>query len=168
MTLRTVIDLIPNKSTRILDFAASTGLFGKLLHDNGYTNIDAFDGSSVCMEQARKRNVYKNFIVEFVSDARLSIDDDSYDALICYGGMAKNHLPISVFSEWIRCVKPGGYIINAFRMKWLKDAPTYSKGKLEAEIERLEKEKKWKFIRREMTNDEDPDKVVIKFAHQVC
>ncbi|XP_033109292.1 uncharacterized protein LOC117110635 [Anneissia japonica] len=166
LTISGICALIPNKSSRILDFAAGTGLFGKILHSNGYTNIDALDGSALSIEQAKNENIYTKLMVEFVEDKGLSIDNDSYDALVCYGGFAYNHLPVTVLSEWIRCVKPGGYIINSFRIKWMTNCPMYNEGKLETEMERLEKEKKWTLISKDVT-DADDDTCVVMYVHQV-
>ncbi|XP_071960925.1 methyltransferase-like protein 27 isoform X2 [Antedon mediterranea] len=167
LTIDSVLKYIPDKQTRALDFAACTGLFGEQLHKYGYTNVDAFDGSAECIEECKKKNIYTNFLVEFVSDKQLHIPDDSYDAVVCVGGFSKNHLPISTFSEWVRILKPGGYSINSFRLKWLTVEPMYNEGKMLAELERLEKEGKWKCISREEDNEKEEDKRFVKYIHQV-
>ncbi|XP_071960875.1 methyltransferase-like protein 27 [Antedon mediterranea] len=167
MTVITMNELIPNKASRLLDFTACTGLLGVQMQKAGYTNIDAFDGSQKCIEECKSRKVYTNFMVEFVGEGPLNIANDTYDAVVCNGGFARHHLPLSVLREWIRIVKPGGYIINTFRNMWLTDEPMYNEGKFEKEVESLEKEGKWKFISKQLTDPELYDKCFIKYVHEV-
>ncbi|XP_071961061.1 demethylmenaquinone methyltransferase-like [Antedon mediterranea] len=167
MTINALNELVPIKSSRILDFAACTGLLGVKTHRSGFTNIDAFDGSQNCIEECKRRDIYTNFIVEFVTDAPLSIASDTYDGIICSGGFALNHLPISVLSEWTRIVKPGGYVISAFRNKWKDIEPMYNDGKFDNELQRLEKEGKWTFVRKELSDPENYEKCYILYIHQI-
>jgi len=49
------------KNGRVLDAGAGTGLVGKFLSENGYSNLVAMDLSMGMLEQARKQNVYQEF-----------------------------------------------------------------------------------------------------------
>ena len=49
------------KEARVLDAGAGTGLVGMLLGKLGYTNLVAMDMSRGMLEEARKKNVYREF-----------------------------------------------------------------------------------------------------------
>ncbi|XP_071954386.1 uncharacterized protein [Antedon mediterranea] len=139
------------------------------LANSGYTNIDAIDGSASSIEVARKKNVYKNLYVQWIGgDNKMDVENDSYDALIIVGAFAFNHLKSDVFPDLIRVTKPGGYIVNNLRARWLKLEASYADGKLEADMEKHEKEGKWKLVERHVKEEEDSDQNVVTFIHQVC
>ena len=48
------------ESKHILDLGAGTGLCGEVLRNAGFENVDALDISSEMLEEARKKNIYKN------------------------------------------------------------------------------------------------------------
>ncbi|XP_071960932.1 methyltransferase-like protein 27 [Antedon mediterranea] len=169
MTVTTLNELVLDKNSKILDFAACTGLLGTKIHGIGYTNIDAFDGSHACIEECKKRDgTYTQFISEFVTDAApLSVATDTYDVVVCSGGFTINHLPISVLSKWIRIVKPGGYVINTFRNRWKDLEPMYNEGKFDNEVQRLEKEQKWTFVRKQYSDPENYHTCYVMHVHKV-
>ncbi|XP_033122193.1 uncharacterized protein LOC117121190 isoform X2 [Anneissia japonica] len=160
--------IVTDKSVRILDFAAGTGVVGELAMQAGFTNIDALDGSEKCLEIARGKNVYKNLITELVGDDQLKINEDTYDVVTCCGGFTLNHLTPTVIPEWIRITKPGGYIFNSFRHRWLNVDPTLKDGKLEKTIRRLEDEGKWKLIETTLRKGQANNTDSILFVHQKC
>ncbi|RWS17890.1 malonyl-[acyl-carrier protein] O-methyltransferase-like protein [Dinothrombium tinctorium] len=105
------------RDIKILDVAAGTGNVGKLLHDLGYTNIDALDGCKEMLNHAKKMNgVYKNFIISLVkADSKLPIEDNEYDSALISGATCPAHIDVDAYKEIIRIVKPGGII------GWIKE-----------------------------------------------
>ena len=48
------------------------------LYDAGYTNLDALEPSSKMLELAKKRNIYKRHMCEYLGPKKLDIDDGMY------------------------------------------------------------------------------------------
>ena len=49
------------KSRSVLDLGAGTGLCGQVLEEEGFENVDALDISREMLDEARKKNLYKNY-----------------------------------------------------------------------------------------------------------
>ncbi|XP_071954382.1 methyltransferase-like protein 27 [Antedon mediterranea] len=160
---------VKSKDARIFDVASGTGLVGEVLAGSGYTNIDAVDGSAASIEVARKKNIYTNLYVQWLGgDNKLNINNDSYDAIICVGAFAFNQLESDVLPEFIRVVKPGGYILINMRTRWLRLVSQFSDGKLEGDMAKLENEGKWKLVERHVKEEKDSEQNVVTFIHQIC
>ena len=102
------------KIARVLDAGAGTGLVGKLLAKQGYGNLVAMDLSQGMLEEARKKNVYREFH-QMVMGEPLDFAVDSFDAVISVGVLTVGHAPASSFDELIRITMPGGYIVFSLR-----------------------------------------------------
>ena len=94
-----------NKYTelRILDAGAGIGIAGKFLQDLGYTNFDALDISQKMLDEAKKLNVYKQFVCA------------THDALICFGTLTVGHVKPVALEELLRIVKPGKFCANMYK-----------------------------------------------------
>ena len=68
-TVEMVTKYVPTNA-RVLDAGAGTGLVGKLLADQGYTDLVAMDLSAGTLEEAGKKSVYREFH-QMVMGARL-------------------------------------------------------------------------------------------------
>ncbi|XP_071954236.1 methyltransferase-like protein 27 [Antedon mediterranea] len=162
---------VKSKDAWILDVAAGTGLVGEYLVDSGYTNIDAVDGSVASTEVARKKNIYKHLYVQWLGgDNKLNTNNEGYDALVCVGGFALNQLKSDVFPEFIRVVKPGGFIVINIRTNWLDREASYSDGKFERDMAQMETNRKWKLIEKylDIQQEESVNQDSVTFIHQVC
>ena len=74
----------------------------------GYTDLHALDISQEMLTEARKKNLYKNFICAPLSDQRIpEIETGEFDALVCAGVLVKGHVRSSAFGEMVRMVKSG-------------------------------------------------------------
>lgn len=105
---------LESKDARVLDVGCGTGLVGETLHRMGYENVDAMDYSSDMLEEARRKAVYKK-LSRADLNGKLSIADDSYDAVICVGTFTYAHVGPHAFDELIRVTRPGGYICFTIR-----------------------------------------------------
>jgi len=125
------------KEARILDAGAGTGLVGALLAKQGYDNLVAMDLSKGMLEEARKKNAYREFH-QMVMGEPLDYATDSFDAVISVGVLTVGHAPASSFDELLRITKPGGYIVFSLRPDVYRDSGFKEKQ------DALESEGKWK------------------------
>lgn len=94
------------KDSKILDLAAGTGLVGALLSENGYTNIDALDGSADMLVAANNCKCYQNIITHFIErDIPFPIENHTYDHIIMSGALC--HIDYESLPQIIRTCKPG-------------------------------------------------------------
>jgi SAM-dependent methyltransferase len=101
-------------SGRILDAGAGTGLVGFFLAKQGYQNLTAMDLSKGMLEEARKKNVYRDFH-QMVMGERLDYPDHCFDAVISVGVMTVGHAPASSLDELVRVTRPGGHVVFSLR-----------------------------------------------------
>ena len=92
---------------KIIDVGAGTGLIGVELHKLGYTDLHALDISQGMLNEAMKKNVYKNFICSSVSERIPEIETGEFHAVISGGSVMTGHVRASAFVEMIRMVKIG-------------------------------------------------------------
>ena len=108
------------KQARILDAGAGTGLMGEILVKLGYDDLVAMDLSCEMLEEARKKNVYREFH-QMVMGKPLVFAADSFDAVVSTGVLTVGHAPPSSFDELIRITRTGGYIVFTLRTDVYED-----------------------------------------------
>ncbi|MFC1939279.1 class I SAM-dependent DNA methyltransferase [Chloroflexota bacterium] len=129
---------VPN-AARILDAGAGTGLVGELLTRQGYSNLVAMDLSKGMLDEARKKNAYREFH-QMVMGEPLNYATDSFDAVISVGVLTVGHAPVSSFDELVRITKPGGHIVFSLR------PDVYWDSGFKEKQDSLESEGKWKLV----------------------
>ena len=102
------------KGARILDAGAGTGLVGQILYDLGYQDLVAMDLSRGMLEEARNKNVYREFH-QMVMGEPLNFGSDAFDAVVSVGVLTVGHAPASSLDELVRITRPGGYIAFSLR-----------------------------------------------------
>ncbi|MFC1977919.1 class I SAM-dependent DNA methyltransferase [Chloroflexota bacterium] len=112
---------VPKKESMILDAGAGTGLVGELLAKQGYNNLVAMDLSKGMLEEARKKNAYREFHQMMMGES-LNYATDSFDAVISVGVLTVGHAPASSFDELIRITRPNGYIVFSLRPDVYRDS----------------------------------------------
>lgn len=151
---------------RVLDVGCGTGLVGQELHKAGFTDLDGLDPSPGMLEKAVEKGVYRRFFNDCVDDRQLAIEDDTYDAIVTCGALAENCIPCCAFNEMIRIVKPGGYVVNVACEEHVRESEMYRD--LDAVMEGLEREGKWRKVKEEVFNDcLKDDRPGLVFVHQV-
>ena len=113
------IKYVPRKA-RILDAGAGTGLMGEVLVKQGCDDLVAMDLSQVMLEEARKKNVYREFY-QMVMEEPLAFGTDSFDAVVSTGVLTVGHAPASSFDELVRITRPGGHILFTLRTDVYED-----------------------------------------------
>lgn len=127
------------KEARILDAGAGTGLVGEVLVKLGYADLVAIDLSQSMLEEARKKNVYRQ-LHQMVMGEPLDFATNSFDAVVSVGVLTVAHAPASSLDELIRITKPGGYIVFTLHI----DA--YESYGFKEKLVALESEDKWKLV----------------------
>ncbi|XP_021375851.1 Williams-Beuren syndrome chromosomal region 27 protein-like isoform X1 [Mizuhopecten yessoensis] len=135
------------QNVRILDVAAGTGLVGELLAKKGFSDIHALDPSEGMLELAKRKQVYKTFLNEYLTEDKLPVPDSFYNCVTSSGGMGDGHIPCEALYEIIRIVKSGGYVVIAMREEYLYNVPEY-KDRLEPLMAKLEAQGKWVNVER--------------------
>ena len=98
----------PKDEIKIMDAGAGTGNIGVELRKLGYTNLHALDISQEMLDEAKKKNVYKEVICAPLNDQRIpEINTGEFDALICCGTLVFGHVHSGAFVEMTRMVKIG-------------------------------------------------------------
>ncbi|MFC2006251.1 class I SAM-dependent DNA methyltransferase [Chloroflexota bacterium] len=128
------------KEARILDAGAGTGLVGELLAKMGYKDLVAMDLSDGMLEEARKKNVYREFH-RMVMGETLNFTTDSFDAIISVGVLTVGHAPASSLDELVRITRPGGHVVFSLR------PDVYENAGFKEKQAALESDGKWKLVK---------------------
>jgi len=147
---QTVVDIFNNranklnmpKDMKILDAGAGTGLVSIVLRKMGYSNIDGLDASQKMLDEAKKKNLYTNYIHAFMGPDPLPVKNDCYDAIVCVGTFTMGHVAGNGMPGLIEITKKGGLICFTIRNGVLYDK-SY---KFIETMEELVKEEKWKLL----------------------
>jgi SAM-dependent methyltransferase len=127
------------EDAKILDAGAGTGLVGFFLAKKGYRSIVAMDLSRGMLEEARKKNVYREFH-QMVMGETLDFPNDSFDSTISIGVLTVGHAPANSLDELVRVTKPGGYIVFSLR------PDVYEGSGFKEKMAGLENGGKWKLV----------------------
>ena len=101
---------------KIIDAGAGTGLIGVELKKLGYTNLCALDISAEMLTEAKKKEVYTEFICTSLNGHSISqIKSGQFDALICGGALITGRIGSSAFVEMIRMVQTGRSVLGVYR-----------------------------------------------------
>ena len=88
---------------------AGTGLIGVEIKKLGYTNLCALDISAEMLTEAKKKEIYTEFICTSLNGQPIpQIKSGQFDALICGGALITGRIGSSAFVEMIRMVQTGG------------------------------------------------------------
>ena len=109
-----------SQSHTILDAGCGTGLTGKALKRAGYDNISGIDLSSTSLKIAEQLNIYNSLLVHDIQQP-LPFTENNFDALICIGVLTYIENSRSLFKEFCRVVRPGGYIVFSQRTDLFDD-----------------------------------------------
>ena len=129
------------KEAHILDAGAGTGLVGVVLSKLGYKDMVAMDLSQGMLEEARRKNVYRE-VHQMVMGETLDFASDSFDAVVSVGVLTLGHAPASSLDELVRVTRPGGYIVFSLRPDVYEDSGFKEK------MTGLENNGKWKLVEK--------------------
>ncbi len=115
---RTAVDLLAKHvptEAKILDAGAGTGLVGECLAQLGYRDLYAMDLSLGMLEEARRKDLYKDFY-QMTLGEELGFETNSFDSVISVGVFTTGHAPANAFDELARVTKPDGIIVFSLRV----------------------------------------------------
>ena len=125
------------KDARILDAGAGTGQVGKLLSEEGYSDLVAIDLSEGMLTEARKTGVYGEYRQMKMGES-LDFPTDSFDAVTSVGVLTVGHAPASSLDELVRVTRPGGHIVYTLR------PDLFEEGEFKEKHAELEAAGKWR------------------------
>lgn len=109
--LKDVFQDKPNDQIKIIDAGAGTGLIGVELEKLGYTNLCALDISNEMLDEAKKKEIYTEFICTSLNGQPVpQIKSEQFDGLICGGALITGRIKSSAFVEMIRMVRTDGVL----------------------------------------------------------
>ncbi|RSL51054.1 hypothetical protein CEP54_011597 [Fusarium duplospermum] len=126
-------------SAVILDAGCGTGLVGQHLAKSGATHLDGIDLSPGMLQVARRTGIYRSLNVADLSQT-LEIPSQSYDVVVCVGTLTQGHVGPGAFDEFVRVVKPGGFIVATVRES------VWQKNGYEDKVKALDKEGQVKLL----------------------
>ena len=115
---RTAVDLLAKHvptEAKILDAGAGTGLVGECLARLGYQDLYAMDLSLGMLEEARRKDLYKDFY-QMTLGEELGFETNSFDSVISVGVFTTGHAPAHAFDELARVTKPDGIVVFSLRV----------------------------------------------------
>ncbi|XP_071823769.1 methyltransferase-like protein 27 [Apostichopus japonicus] len=130
-----------DKSISILDCGSGTGLVGEVLYPHGFKNVTALDISQKSLDIAKAKGVYSRLICTQAGKHQMPFEENEFDALVCVGCFIPGHMNQEVFPDWLRVVKPGGYIFLIMRTSYLQEGEF--KGQFDQAIQTHVDAKRW-------------------------
>ncbi|KAL8598203.1 hypothetical protein ACOMHN_043274 [Nucella lapillus] len=161
--------LYPGKmaDVTLMDVGACTGLSGQRLHKMGFTQVDALDPSSESLRVAGEKGVYRTLFNLPMTDQPLDIPENSYDGITVVGATGPKHLPLGAFTEMIRLVKPGGFIVNLSRVEYLDLCPDYV-NQWNPMVEGHVKAGRWRLVEEVRYDNHFNDRAGYRHVFEVC
>lgn len=142
--------LVAEKNASVLDVAAGTGLVGKALHEQGFTNLVALDRSEAMLECLAKKTVYSRTILGTFEEEARKIPSESYHVCTCVGAFLTAGFldPVVSVEEMTRLVEIGGYVLLLWNETELNHEQCLStKKSLEGVIDKVLQSKQYECIR---------------------
>lgn len=140
-----LLNYLTDPQARILDAGCGTGIVGKLLHQEGYLNLEGLDYSVHMLAKAREKGLYRKLYQADLT-APLDLADDDYDAIVSVGTFTCGHVGPGALEELIRVTRPGGVLCFTVRdQAWEEDD-------YQAAMDRLARQEAWR-LKEEKTFD---------------
>ena len=111
------------KDANILDVACGTGMFGRLLHNEGYTNMVGSDATPNFVRVSKETGIYTEVFEQWFGSGldKFPVEHQNrYDIVTAAGCLSKGHIPNSGLDDIHAALKVGGYLFTAFRTFYLQ------------------------------------------------
>lgn len=110
-------ECVQDKSLPLLDFGCGTGLGGLAFKSAGFETLDGVDLSPAMLEQARRKQIYRNLdLIEADTAPR-----DGYALIAAVGVIGIGAGPISLLDTLIYALPSGGKLVFSFSDQSLAD-----------------------------------------------
>lgn len=111
------------KDAAIFDVACGTGMLGRLLQKQGYTNMVGADASSNFVKAAGESGIYKEVFEHWFGtgvDKFPEEHKDRYDVVTASGCLSKGHIPNAGLDDIHASLKVGGHFCAGWRTFYLE------------------------------------------------
>jgi len=111
-----------SKDVVILDVACGTGMFGRLLHNQGYFNMVGSYATSNFVRVAKQTGIYSNVFEHWFGtglDKFPAEHKGRYDVVTAAGCLSKGHIPKEGLDDIHAALKIGGYFVAGWRTYYL-------------------------------------------------
>lgn len=102
---------LSNQSAKILDVGCGTGLSGKALINEGFSQIEGCDISPAMLEKAEATGIYKQLFETDLNEPPIAAEYQSYDAAVAVGVFSFGHVLPDAIDEILRVIKPKGFLV---------------------------------------------------------
>lgn len=96
---------LKGNSTSVLDIGCSTGIFLKVLADQGFTDLQGLD-----LSQAHREYVERQHHIRCVGSFA-DLPDARFDLVTCYAVLEHTIDPLDFLRNICRILRPGGYVV---------------------------------------------------------
>jgi SAM-dependent methyltransferase len=112
-----------HKSAKICDLGCGTGIIGRHLAKNGYTNIFGIDGSENVLRKSKASGNYSGTKCMFLGKGPENFPEElkeSFDVVVASGIWMHGHVSCTGIYDAHQAVKTGGLFVTAMRqMYWV-------------------------------------------------
>ena len=116
--------IVTDKTAKVLDVGAGTGLVGQHLKELGFRNVDALDASQQMLDVAQSKGIYRDFICSELGGSGIDVAPDTYDATICVGTYTFGHVKAKALSEVLDITKANGVMCFTQRLDFFENPET--------------------------------------------
>ena len=98
-----------------------TGIMGKLLRAEGYSNIDGADASENFVKVANQTGWYRKCHQRLFGLGEDHLDQNlkgTYDLVVAVGVFGGGHIPKEGYDDAYAMLKPGGHFVACIRKKY--------------------------------------------------
>lgn len=113
---------------QVLDMGCGTGLSGRALHDEGFTEITGADVSDGMLAEAARLGIYRTLI----NTRNQDLPRETYDAVFAAGVVGAGAAGPELFDDCLTRLEPGGLFCFSFNDRTL-EMPEYT-GALDAAL----------------------------------
>ena len=111
------------KDAAIFDVACGTGMFGRLLHNQGYTNMVGSDATPNFVKVAKETGIYTQVFEHWFGSGLEKFPEEHkerYDVVTAAGCLSKGHIPNAGLDDIHASLKKGGYFCAGWRTFYLQ------------------------------------------------
>ena len=110
-----------SRDAAVFDIGQGTGLMGKLLTQEGYTNIEGADATTNFVKTASESGWYRNSSVIWFGKGVDQLPAGllgKYDLVMSSGCFLDGHIPAAGFDDAHALCKPGGHFVTSIRSEY--------------------------------------------------